>query len=235
MPTHHRHGRSPRPVYSLRQLAYVAAVLMAAAFVPRVGVMLAAALAIVLVAAETRAPLRDLGLSAPPSGWRTVLAGVAIGLALFLLAKLLITPAIETMTGIRRDLGRLDFLRGDARAYFSFLPLVWLSAGLCEEIVFRSFLIGRIREALGGGRAATAVAVLAASAAFALAHAYQGVTGIVFTGLMALILSSMFVALRFNLWCNVVAHASYDTLSLGTIWLSWDRVLMRWAEALFSR
>ncbi|HEX7012544.1 MAG TPA: CPBP family intramembrane glutamic endopeptidase [Steroidobacteraceae bacterium] len=220
---------------SARQLAYIGLVLLCALYAPVLETILAAILAFLITAMETRAPLRAIGLSAPARRGRTILTGVLVGIALLLFSKLLLTPLIEAATGAERDLTRLDFVRGDLVAYLSFLPLLWLSAALCEEVVYRGFLITRLLEAFGSTTwLSKAAAVTISSVAFALVHAYQGPAGLVLTGVMGVLLSVLFVVSRFNLWCNVIVHGVYDTLSLGLIWLSWDHTLARWGRLLIS-
>lgn len=224
-----------RFVRSFRQLAYVGLVILCALYAPAFATILAAVLAVVLVTIETRAPLRAIGLSAPAHWGRTILVGVVTGILLLLLSKLLLTPLIEVITGVERNLTRLDFVRGDWVAYVSFLPLLWLSAALGEEVVYRGFLITRLLEAFGSTTwLVKAAAVAISSLAFALVHAYQGPAGLVLTGVMGMLLSVLFVVSRFNLWCNVIVHGVYDTLSLAMIWLSWDHMLTRWGRLLIS-
>src|SRR4051794_2506523 len=97
-------------------------------------IILAALLAIVIVAFETRAPLRSLGLGRPRSIARTIAYGVLAGLLMLPFSKLLLTPAIEALTGIPRDLSAFDYIRGNTAAYLDFLPEIWIGAAICEEI-----------------------------------------------------------------------------------------------------
>jgi membrane protease YdiL (CAAX protease family) len=210
----------------LRQVVWIALVVGAVALIDwDFAIVVAALLAIAAVAIETRAPLRDLGLARPRSILRTIAIGVPAGIVLLLFAKLLLTPIVEALTGIPRDLSAFDFLRGDIAAYLSLMPKIWIGAAICEEIVFRAFLIGRLEAAFGGAsRAATAAAVLLSSAVFGAAHAYQGPTGMLITGVLGLLFAIVYVAAGRNLWLNIVVHGVYDTLSLALVLTSLDRV-----------
>jgi len=210
----------------LRQVVWIALVVGAVALIDwDFAIVVAALLAIAAVAIETRAPLRDLGLARPRSILRTIAIGVPAGIVLLLFAKLLLTPIVEALTGIPRDLSAFDFLRGDVAAYLSLMPKIWIGAAICEEIIFRAFLIGRLEAAFGGAsRAATAAAVLLSSAVFGAAHAYQGPTGMLITGVLGLLFAIVYVAAGRNLWLNIVVHGVYDTLSLALVLTSLDRV-----------
>jgi membrane protease YdiL (CAAX protease family) len=213
-------------VARLRQIVWIALVVGAVALIDwDFAIVVAALLAIAAVAIETRAPLRDLGLARPRSIWRTIALGIPASIVLLLFAKLLLTPAVETLTGIPRDLSAFDFVRGNFAAYLALMPKIWIGAAICEEIVFRGFLIGRLEAAFGGAsRAATGAAVLLSSAVFGAAHAYQGPTGMLITGVLGLLFAIVYVAVGRNLWFNIVVHGLYDTLSLGLVLTSLDRV-----------
>jgi CAAX protease family protein len=49
------------------------------------------------------------------------------------------------------------------------------------------------------------------SALFGLAHAYQGVSGMVATGLTGLLFAGVYLATGRNLWAAIIAHGSLDT------------------------
>jgi len=84
---------------------------------------------------------------------------------------------------------------------------VAVSAGVCEEVLYRGFLL-RYLTALLPGLGGTG-AVLGAALVFALAHTYQGALGAVATALMALGFTALFVASH-SLWLPIIAHALVD-------------------------
>ena len=223
------------PIVRLRQLVWIALSIGALAFDNDYVIFIAALVAIVAVAIETRAPIRALGLSRPRSIMRTIAIGIALGIVLLAFSKLMLTPIVERLTGIPRDLSAFDFLRGDTGAFLRLLPLVWLSAALGEEIVFRGFLIGRLEFAFcGASRIATSAAVILATTLFAFAHAYQGPTGILITGILGLVFAVLYVATGRNLWTNIVAHGVYDTGSFLLVLTSYDRELSAIGHRLFG-
>lgn len=220
----------------LRQLVWIALVIGAVALIDSdFAIVIAALIAIGVVAIETRAPLRDLGLRRPRSIVRTIAFGIAAGFALLFFSKLLLTPLVESLTGIPRDLSAFDYVRGNVAAYLDLLPKLWIGAGVCEEIIFRGFLIGRIEAAFGGAsRASTIAAVVLSSVVFGAAHAYQGPTGMLITGTLGLIFAIAYVAAGRNLWFNMLVHGLYDTLSLGLVLTSFDHAFTEIGHRLFA-
>lgn len=146
-----------------------------------------------------------LGLAVPGS-WTTQLAWagavtlVAVGLNL----------ASEWL-GIRESRLLFHLLPRTAREKLAFLALS-LGAGICEEIVFRGFLITALSAASGS----LLLALLISSAAFGVVHAYQEPSGVARATLLGLVLAAPFV-ITGSLAAAMLAHAAIDVI--GGFWL----------------
>lgn len=92
-----------------------------------------------------------------------------------------------------------------------------LSAGIAEELVFRSFLIAAMLHASGS----MAVAVVVSIAVFAASHAYQGWIGVVRVALLGLVLTAPFL-LTGSVYPSIIAHAALDILA-GLVLGDWLR------------
>jgi membrane protease YdiL (CAAX protease family) len=89
---------------------------------------------------------------------------------------------------------------------------VSISAGVCEEIVFRGWLLSVLHDPIGLGGTAL---VLCAAAGFGLAHAYQGPVGMLLTGLAAVLFIGLYVAsgsLLLPILLHVVVDARFALL-----------------------
>ena len=89
------------------------------------------------------------------------------------------------------------------------------SAGIAEELIFRSFLIAALLEASGSLPIAVAVSV----GAFAITHAYQGLVGVVRVTLLGLVLTAPFV-LTGSVYPSIIAHTTLDLLA-GLVLADW--------------
>jgi membrane protease YdiL (CAAX protease family) len=83
---------------------------------------------------------------------------------------------------------------------------VALSAGVCEEVVFRGWLLSALQQQLGlqGDQL-----ICAAAAVFGLAHAYQKISGVLLTGLLGAILCLLYVATG-SLLVPIILHVFLD-------------------------
>ena len=85
--------------------------------------------------------------------------------------------------------------------------VVGVTAGVCEEWLYRGFFLAVV-AALAGGPP-TGVLVVVAAVAFGLAHAYQGLAGIVTTGLLGGIMAAVYLQTG-SLLLPVLLHAVID-------------------------
>lgn len=90
---------------------------------------------------------------------------------------------------------------------------VSLTAGICEELVFRGFLIATLTAATGS----TPLAVILSAAVFGIAHAHQDAAGAARATLLALVLTAPLLVTG-SLYPGIAAHALVDLLA--GLWLS---------------
>jgi len=141
------------------------------------------------------------------AGW--VAALTLSGLALFVLSY-----RVAALAGLPSEDPYLRRLmpRGTAESLWVGL-VVSPSAGLCEEFLYRGFLLSRFHALLGSLTAA----ILATSVVFGVAHAYQGRIGAARAGLIGLVLA---VPLAFtgSLFAAMVAHSLIDVFGILVVW-----------------
>lgn len=94
--------------------------------------------------------------------------------------------------------------------------LLWLavafSAGICEEIVFRGWLLSTLHGLL---RLDGSALILVAAVLFGLAHSYQGIAGMVLTAFAGLLFCGLYVAtgsLLFPILLHIVVDARFALL-----------------------
>ncbi|HEV7189423.1 MAG TPA: CPBP family intramembrane glutamic endopeptidase [Blastococcus sp.] len=85
--------------------------------------------------------------------------------------------------------------------------VVGITAGVCEEWLYRGFFLAVV-AALAGGLP-TGVLVVVAALAFGLAHAYQGRVGVLTTGLLGGVMAALYLQTG-SLLLPVLLHALID-------------------------
>jgi uncharacterized protein len=86
--------------------------------------------------------------------------------------------------------------------------LVGVTAGVCEEWLYRGFLLAVV-AAVGGDGLPEPLLVAIGALAFGLAHAYQGLAGIVSTGVLGGVMAGLYLGTG-SLLLPVVLHALVD-------------------------
>ncbi len=154
--------------------------------------------------------LGDVGVRVPEeSPWW--LPGWSAGLAAAALAILVLTRRGAPRSA--RDAAALDLLVPEGRGQtLALVLLVAPTAGLCEEFLYRGFLISRLREVVGG----PLQAALLAAAAFGAGHLYQGRIGAARAGVIGLLLSAPFL-LDGSVLPSMAAHALVDAIGLAWV------------------
>lgn len=172
------------------------------------------AILVLIWAAWSRTPWKDLGFTRPRSWLGTVFVGIGVGVLLKFLCKIVIMPLLGA-DPINRS---YHYLAGNAAALPAMLFMVIVSAGFGEETVFRGYLFERFGKLFGPSKAAIAVTVLLSAAMFALAHyPDQGISGVEQALVTGLVFGAIF-ALTLELWLVMIAHAAFDLTALAMIY-----------------
>jgi hypothetical protein len=152
--------------------------------------------------------------------WSALLLGTPSGwpFAAMLLAAAAYFPfATRQSASLRRRPEAIARLRGRLDSLENLLPhtprehtvfrYVAATAGICEEILFRGFLLSLIAHFTG-----LVIAVPVAALLFGLGHAYQGPVGILRTGAVGLVLTLVVLGAG-SLLPGIILHIGIDLIS----------------------
>jgi membrane protease YdiL (CAAX protease family) len=198
-------------------LAYITARRPEIRQVPRRALYLSAAISQWILALACGLVVLATGWGFPAVGFRPVQ-----GAAFLRWTLLLVVVALVTL-GIWLLLEHLGWWPAESDLVHLLLPettreklwavlLVAPTAAFCEEFLYRGFLLAQLAQWLDSGL----WALVLSSVAFALAHAYQGPSGMVRVGLLGALLA--YPALRLGtLYPSMAAHFLIDAVALA--WL----------------
>ncbi|HET9401779.1 MAG TPA: CPBP family intramembrane glutamic endopeptidase [Candidatus Acidoferrales bacterium] len=162
--------------------------------------------------------LRSLGVVASPAA---LLAFVGVGIAIYLIAIqfFVIRRALKAAPQLVQKSRTMQIMQRLMPVNQSEIPafiLLAVTAGACEEFLYRGFVYSHLASFAG-----VWLALLASSALFGVAHLYQGRQGVIGTFVIGSILGGG------RLWTGsilpgAIAHFLFD-LSAGLIVASWIR------------
>jgi membrane protease YdiL (CAAX protease family) len=150
-----------------------------------------------------------------PRAARATVVGMTAGALLAMLIPVLLARANTAMRErLIAQFATIGFFLPASRIERRWFVAVCLSAGICEEVIYRGFLIRFLAEAPLA--LPTAAAIALAAAAFGIAHGYQGFAGVVSTAVIALFMTVAFLAAG-HLGLPMVLHILID-LRILLVW-----------------
>jgi len=134
--------------------------------------------------------------------------GFAIAFVAGSLAQVILTRRSERMREkVVKAFKKLAFILPMTQEERAWFALVSITAGICEEILYRGFLIRYLSN--GPWHAGVWIAFAVASVSFGLAHGYQGLSGIIGTAVLGAVMGVIFFATG-SLWLPIALHAIID-------------------------
>ncbi len=169
------------------------------------------------------------GIFHPPATWQWLkkphshyfLLGLLVGFGLALLLPFVSIFKQKGRAAVRKALAKFDYLlpSDSARDYIWF-GLLCVTAGVCEECLFRGFLM----HYLGASpfHLSMTIAIILSAGVFGLNHLYQGLSGMATSAVLGVIFALLFVATG-NLLLPMLVHALVDLRALALVIASRER------------
>jgi len=182
------------------------------------------AILVLIWARAARIPWTELGFARPRSWARTILLGIASGVALKLLMKSVMMPLL----GADPINHAFHFLEGNRNALPWALYTMVIGAGFGEETLFRGYLFERFGRIWGTSAAGKVATVLVSSTLFALAHvSQQGKSGAEQAAMVGLVVGTI-VAVTGQIWLAMVLHAAFDLTAVAIIYSGLESRVAHW-------
>ena len=162
---------------------------------------------------------RSIGLTRYKTWPITLAWGVGAGLATEAFQLFISQPFLVRVLGKQPDLELFRALQGSLKWTLLAILGAWTLAAFGEEMVYRGYLMNRVADLFHRTRSAWIVSLIVVHVGFGLAHAYQGITGIIDEGLAGLLLGIIYLRTGRNLAVPIVAHGLSDTIDLLLIFL----------------
>nr|WP_321234145.1 CPBP family intramembrane glutamic endopeptidase [uncultured Psychroserpens sp.] len=168
-------------------------------------------------------PFIDFGLKKPKNIFKLIIIGVSVGIGLKFVFKAIIMPLFSGAT----KNNSFQFLEGNLMASLGLALFALISAGLCEEIIYRGYLFHKLKSLLGETKNKMIIVVLLSSLIFGLPHLYQGLSGAIQATLIGVLFGYIYIKNNYNLWLLVVIHASFDLFSIFLIYNNYEEYIAR--------
>ncbi len=151
-------------------------------------------------------PIRELGLSVPEGPGFWIAACLVFATIVFQAQQLMVTKQSESARQqIRQQATMYSQTMPRSTTEMFLFACVSITAGVCEELLYRGFLMSYIESYFNLG-----IAVLGSAILFGLCHAYyQGWNGALRAGGMGVVFAGLYV-FSGSLWLPMLLHAFMD-------------------------
>ncbi len=165
---------------------------------------------------------------------RSIVPALGYVMLIILLNDFLLEPLVELLVGEGIKLESFDGLRGNLSNLFIMLTIMWVMAAFGEEFFFRGYVMNRLAILLGNSRVSWIIALLLSSVIFGIVHGYQGISGMITTGIVGLFLGLVFMNNRNNLFVAILVHGIYDTYGLTMIYFGNELIIKNIMKEIFQ-
>ena len=216
-------------------LLQIIIVLIPSALLLKSGSLLLAGLFISLILSTIGLRLRsqtwhDTGLKRPISIRRVLLTAFGWTFALIILTFTL-RHLVTFMTHEGPNLEAFKPVKGNIKGLLMGLAVAWTFGAFGEEMFFRGFLINAFYRLLPDSHFKDQVkwggALVVTSVLVGFGHAYQGITGMILTGIIAFCFGFIYLTNKRNLWPSILTHGIYDSVAFILLFtgFSFDQVI----------
>lgn len=159
----------------------------------------------------------ELRLNWPDNPIKTIVTALGLALLTVGLSYFVFLPVIEMLTKSQLQLGMFGQLKGNTSLLLISISLGWIVGGFIEELIFRAFLIGRLFDFVSS-KWLIFIKAAFSTILFGYLHTYQGPSGQILTGIVGLILATIFLVHKKNIWLNIFTHGFINTISMLFLW-----------------
>jgi len=125
-----------------------------------------------------------------------------------------LAPVLASVLSFEPHPDFFGYVHGNTLAFAGWVAISWLVGGFCEELLFRGFLLSRIRSMFRSPLVGMATGLTGQALLFGALHVYQGAFGIAFATITAVISGAVYLLNGRNLWPLIVAHGAWDSFGM---------------------
>ncbi|WP_109299679.1 CPBP family intramembrane glutamic endopeptidase [Aquimarina sp. AU474] len=166
-----------------------------------------------------KSSIDELGLLAPKSWTKTIVIGVILTILILLFFTIINPVLLKLFPNEIKDLSRFNTIKDNEFMLLVAIVSSWVTAGFGEELIWRGYILKNLAILFGNKKTSWVLSLIITSLLFGCIHYYQGVVGMVQTGLVGLLLGIIYIRNgKKNLWLNIIIHGSIDTISMVALY-----------------
>jgi membrane protease YdiL (CAAX protease family) len=132
---------------------------------------------------------------------------------------------VTSITNQQPNLEAFKAIEGNPTALLLGLIVVWIFGAFAEEMFFRGFLMNSLYKLFPDNftdRVRWALSLAMTSMLVGIGHSYQGITGMILTGVIGFCFGLIYLNSRRNLWPAIFTHGLYDTVAFVMVFFGFN-------------
>lgn len=140
------------------------------------------------------------------------------------LVVLYLADSIYTLYSTKKQKNSKQLMQVLPQSWSDYVHFIFLAvaAGVCEEIMFRGFMINYVLELTSGSSISTYLAVLIPSIIFSISHIYQGPLAVVKIFALSLLFGGIYIFSE-SLYIVIIIHVLVDLVSGALMVITADK------------
>jgi len=166
----------------------------------------------------------SLGLKRPQSWWKMIVWTLIALVLTTVIGQVLegIVSATISSSAVQAEAGnsgRFANLPGNTAVFVYWLVVAWFIGGFAEEMLFRGLLITRFETLFSRVPFGLVFAIIVPAIIFGQQHHYyQGISGAIATGGVALVSGILYIVFKRSLWPLTLSHGLANSIGLTMIY-----------------
>lgn len=162
--------------------------------------------------------IKYLGLYKPKSWTKTILIGLIVGIFIQVFGIYLLSPLNELIGISQETPASYAAVEGNNSKLIIYLVVSWTTAGLGEELIYRSFFLGQFVSVFENVKNKWILSLIISSLIFGLGHFNNGIDAIIGTTVNGFIIGLVYLKTDRNIWAAYVTHAVANTVGFLIIY-----------------
>jgi uncharacterized protein len=179
----------------------------------QLGIIIPLLVIMYIVSVKTRKiKLIDLGIDFSDFRLKNILIGFLLAGFYQILFGFIIEPALKSWLP-HTNLETFTSTKGNLQNLLIWLITSWTIGAVFEELIFRGYLLNRLIDLFGESLFAKIIIIIPAAAAFGFIHFYQGIHGVISTGIFGIFQCITYFLFKRKLLIPMVTHGAFDSIS----------------------
>jgi len=163
-------------------------------------------------------PIKYLGLFKPKSWSITIFIGLLVGTFIQVFGIYILSPLNEWLGVVQEIPASYAAIEGNNSKLIIYLVVSWTTAGLGEELIYRSFFLGQFVSVFEKVKNKWTLSLVISSLIFGLLHFNNGIDAVIGTTINGFIIGLVYLKTDRNIWAAYVTHAVANTVGFLIIY-----------------